>query len=122
MPIIAAPETGAVLLLPIQGMTCASCVARVEKVIGQVPGVAEVAVNLASERASIRFAGEPDTTAVVAAVRRAGYEIAPTEFDLRIEGMTSHVWMALATTMKTPRMCLTRMAIDHWVLVETKLS
>ena len=43
----------AVLTLSIKGMTCASCVARVEKVIAKVPGVATVAVNLATETATV---------------------------------------------------------------------
>jgi Cu+-exporting ATPase len=56
----------------ISGMTCASCVARVEKAIRAVPGVLDAGVNLATERASVRGAAAPE--AVVAAVRKAGYE------------------------------------------------
>jgi Cu+-exporting ATPase len=56
----------------ISGMTCASCVARVEKAIRAVPGVLDAGVNLATERASVRGAVAPE--AVVAAVRKAGYE------------------------------------------------
>ncbi len=40
--------------VPITGMSCAACVARVERVAGKVPGVETAAVNLASERASLR--------------------------------------------------------------------
>ena len=40
--------------LPIKGMTCASCVARVERALQKLPGVAEASVNLATEAANIR--------------------------------------------------------------------
>ena len=62
--------------LAIGGMTCASCVARVEKVLGRVPGVLEATVNLATERAQVRGAGL-DPAALVAAVERAGYTARP---------------------------------------------
>lgn len=60
----------------ISGMTCASCVARVEKAIRAVPGVLDAGVNLATERASVRGTAAPG--AVLAAVRKAGYEASPT--------------------------------------------
>ena len=56
----------------ISGMTCASCVARVEKAMRAVPGVLDASVNLATERASVRGTAAPE--AVAAAVRAAGYE------------------------------------------------
>ncbi len=40
---------------PVSGMTCASCVNRVEKAIGKVPGVERAAVNLATERATVSY-------------------------------------------------------------------
>ena len=60
--------------LAIGGMTCAACVGRVEKVLGRVPGVTEVSVNLASERAHILTAAAPDIAALIRAVEKAGYE------------------------------------------------
>jgi len=60
--------------IAIEGMTCASCVRRVEKAIAAVPGVDRVAVNLASERASIASAGPLPFEAIRAAVHAAGYE------------------------------------------------
>src|SRR3712207_518923 len=57
--------------LRIEGMTCASCVARVEKALKRVAGVEDVAVNLATEEARIR--GAAPSTALVAAVEDAGY-------------------------------------------------
>ena len=63
-----------IVSLPIKGMTCASCVARVEKAIRAVPGVASASVNLATERAEVGFLGPPDIGAVVTAIGKAGYE------------------------------------------------
>ncbi|HUK76864.1 MAG TPA: heavy metal translocating P-type ATPase [Thermoleophilia bacterium] len=63
--------------LAISGMTCASCVARNERVLARVPGVLRAQVNLATERATVEYL--PGTTGrddLVAAVRRAGYDVA----------------------------------------------
>jgi P-type Cu+ transporter len=57
--------------LTIEGMTCASCVMRVEKALAKVPGVVSAEVNLATETA--RVSGASDTAALIAAVRKAGY-------------------------------------------------
>ena len=62
--------------LQIQGMTCATCVARVEKALRKVPGVIDATVNLATETATIH-AGAPVAEAAIAAIRGAGYEAAP---------------------------------------------
>ncbi|WP_276520930.1 heavy metal translocating P-type ATPase [Burkholderia multivorans] len=59
--------------LDIGGMTCASCVSRVEKALENVPGVTHASVNLATERASVRAAGPLDADALIAAVTNAGY-------------------------------------------------
>src|SRR5262249_54420225 len=62
------------LRLRIEGMTCASCVARVEKALKQVPGVASADVNLATEMAEVRVSDRTDpAAALVAAVEKAGY-------------------------------------------------
>jgi Au+-exporting ATPase len=74
------------LTLPIEGMTCASCVGRVEQALAKVPGVESVAVNLATEKATITGAAE--RAALIAAVERAGYDIGPVTIDLAVEGMT----------------------------------
>jgi len=60
------------MVLSIEGMTCASCVGRVERALRATPGVTEANVNLATETAAIR--GVADEAALIAAVRRAGYE------------------------------------------------
>ncbi|HYH37281.1 MAG TPA: heavy metal translocating P-type ATPase [Azospirillum sp.] len=80
-----APE----LDIGIEGMTCASCVGRVEKAIRKVPGVADVSVNLATEKARVTFAeGAANPQGVVAAIEAAGYHPASAEFDLQVGGMT----------------------------------
>ena len=61
--------------LAITGMTCASCVSRVEKVLARVPGVEAAAVNLATERASVT-ASHPDLPALIRAVEKAGFAAA----------------------------------------------
>ncbi len=61
------------LELAIDGMTCASCVGRVERALLKVPGVRSAAVNLASERAHVEVLGPPDPAALIQAVEAAGY-------------------------------------------------
>ncbi len=74
--------------LPIEGMTCASCVGRVEKALKAVPGVASVAVNLATERAEVTAAPEVSRAALAASVEAIGYPVAAATTDLAIGGMT----------------------------------
>ncbi|HEX5686523.1 MAG TPA: heavy metal translocating P-type ATPase [Ideonella sp.] len=74
--------------LPIAGMTCASCVGRVEKALKAVPGVDKVSVNLATEEASVDAAAGTDPAMLTAAVQRAGYEVRQQTLNLKIEGMT----------------------------------
>ncbi len=78
----------ATLSLPIEGMTCASCVRRVELALAKVPGVRAASVNLATERAEIVYDGEPAADAAVAAVRASGYEVPTETIDVGVEGMT----------------------------------
>ncbi|HEU5440072.1 MAG TPA: heavy metal translocating P-type ATPase [Ktedonobacterales bacterium] len=69
------PETGErAIELAISGMTCASCVRRVERGLAKVPGVASASVNLATERASVSYDSASVSPAdLIAAVERAGY-------------------------------------------------
>ncbi len=62
-------------VLPIEGMTCASCVARVEKALARVPGVTDASVNLATESASVTVLRGTPRAALEAAVQRAGYAV-----------------------------------------------
>ncbi|BFH75167.1 heavy metal translocating P-type ATPase [Thermus thermophilus] len=68
-PVVARAE------IPIRGMTCAACVARVERAIGKLPGILSVSVNLATEKAFVEYL--PDTVSlsrIRQAIREAGYE------------------------------------------------
>jgi Cu+-exporting ATPase len=62
--------------LDIGGMTCASCVGRVEKALNQTPGVEAASVNLGTEQAKIRLQTGSKTTidAVIASVQKTGYD------------------------------------------------
>src|SRR3954451_6215446 len=62
--------------LSIEGMTCASCVTRVERALTGVPGVAPASVNLASHRAHVALNDNVDPQALVAAVEDIGYDAA----------------------------------------------
>ena len=75
--------------LPIEGMTCASCVGRVEKALKKVEGVENAEVNLATEKAMISSSQPLDLIAVTKAVERAGYKVLASQpIELSIEGMT----------------------------------
>ncbi len=77
------------LHLPVEGMTCASCVAHVEGALKAVPGVSSVKVNLATESATVEVgsAGVP-IDEIVAAVDGAGYGVPLERTSLNIVGMT----------------------------------
>jgi P-type Cu+ transporter len=61
--------------LPVTGMTCAACAARIERSLNKAPGVAEASVNLATERAMIRFdPAVTDVDKIVGTIRDAGYD------------------------------------------------
>ena len=79
------PETKH-MTLPITGMTCANCVATVERNLKKLDGVDTAVVNLSSERATVEF--DPSllgTGDLIARVERAGYGIATGEADLIIK-------------------------------------
>jgi Cu+-exporting ATPase len=92
------------ITLPVQGMTCASCVAHVERALKNVDGVADVNVNLATEKASVELTpGGSEVSKLISAVRDSGYDVATEKVSLPIGGMTcascvAHVEEALAKT------------------------
>ena len=70
--VVTAEET-----LPVLGMTCASCVSRVERALKHTPGVLEAQVNLATEKATVAYVpGQASHDRLVAAIRGAGYDVA----------------------------------------------
>ena len=77
------------LILPITGMTCANCVAAVERNIKKVDGVQVANVNLSSERATVEF--DPSLSGLsdfLTRIERAGYGVATGEADLLIQRMS----------------------------------
>ena len=75
-----AAEKNRQVTIPIEGMTCASCGARIEKLVGRLDGVAKVSVNLATEKADVFY--DPDTvrlSAIRKTITDAGYT--PREID-----------------------------------------
>ena len=91
---VRATDLSGTISLPIEGMTCASCVGRVERALKAVPGVADAVVNLATEKASITTNAAVDPATLVKAVEDVGYEVAasfsaPTaaSLEVAIEGM-----------------------------------
>ena len=82
-------HTAKTLELGVQGMTCASCVGRVERGLSKVKGVESATVNLATERATVQY--DPALTtpqALLDKVRDTGYEPVTSTIDLRVQGMT----------------------------------
>ncbi|MCK0506258.1 heavy metal translocating P-type ATPase [Aromatoleum anaerobium] len=78
----------AVIELPVSGMTCAACAARIEKVLNRLPGVS-ANVNLAAEKARVNFSGaEAGPAEVVAAIRKASFDVPAATLELAISGMT----------------------------------
>jgi len=64
-------------IFPVGGMTCASCVARVEEALSSVPGVVSASVNLASEKATVEYLEGTGLADMRRAVKDAGYELGP---------------------------------------------
>jgi Cu+-exporting ATPase len=78
----------ATLDLPIEGMTCAACSARIEKTLNRLPGVF-AAVNLATEQAHVAF--DPAQVApaqVLETIKKAGFSVPPQVLELSLTGMT----------------------------------
>ncbi|ANF59261.1 heavy metal translocating P-type ATPase [Halotalea alkalilenta] len=94
----------------IEGMTCASCVSRVERALGRVSGVAHAYVNLASERATVELDAKVDDASLIRAVQDAGYSAKPLtanasehqEARQREEQRSLHRALLLATVLSLP--------------------
>lgn len=76
------------LELPIEGMTCAACAARIEKNLNKLPGV-EAAVNFANEKAQVNYdENQVNTDALVKAIEKAGFHVTPRAVQLQLHKMT----------------------------------
>lgn len=81
--------------IPVRGMTCAACVARVQKAATSTPGVTDARVNLATERATVTLEPGAQAAAVLASLRKRGYE--PVTAALDVPDTVARVRAALAT-------------------------
>lgn len=88
----------------VKGMSCASCVSRVEKAIAAVPGVASASVNLATQRAEVVFSGASEIGRVVEAIDKAGYGavVETARFEIGKLSCASCVGRAEATLKSVP--------------------
>jgi P-type Cu+ transporter len=91
------------LSLPIEGMTCASCVNRIERFLKRTPGVEDAVVNLATEVATVRYlpaaAGRAE---LVAAVEAAGYDVRPAP-EVVVGGGETAATLAQAADLDAPQ-------------------
>ena len=87
--------------LAIGGMSCASCVGRVERALLAVPGVQRAAVNLATEQA--RVDGSAELAGLIAAVKKAGYEAAPASEPVAAPNGMPEAWLlAIGAALAAP--------------------
>ena len=75
------------LSVPVEGMTCASCVRRVETAAAKVPGVASSSVNFATKKLTVEPAEGFSAKTLAAAVKKIGYEIEPTRTEFSVDGV-----------------------------------
>ncbi|MET0844690.1 MAG: heavy metal translocating P-type ATPase [Pseudomonas sp.] len=112
------------LELSIDGMTCASCVGRVERALAKVPGVKSVSVNLANERAHLELLGHIDPQTLIAAVTKAGYgasiwEVEHPQTDQQQQRLHRERWaliMAIALALPLVLPMLLQPFGVHWML------
>jgi len=75
------------LSVPVEGMTCASCVRRVETAAAKVPGVASSSVNFATKKLTVEPVEGFSAKTLAAAVKKIGYEIEPVRTDFFVDGV-----------------------------------
>ena len=119
-------------LLHVQGMSCASCVQRIERALRGVDGVLEANVNLATEHATVRhLAGSTSRAALAAAIRKAGYEVleaeeAPARVDAEREARAEEIRslrrdLTVGAVFTTPLVLLVMLpmffpGLEAWIL------
>ncbi|WP_275672342.1 heavy metal translocating P-type ATPase [Thermomonas alba] len=106
------------LRLDIAGMTCASCVGRVEKALRKVEGVREASVNLATETAAVIAPGVP-AARLIQAVEQAGYQArvhADAAPPPAVSRETRHLWLAVLLSLPLAAPMLLMPFGIHWAL------
>jgi Cu+-exporting ATPase len=124
-----------ILSLPVEGMTCASCVARVEKALTRVDGVEQASVNLASERVTLTFnPKKTDFPRLASAVEQAGYKLLLPDSASASAGETlpeDHQEKAyrktkadflLSVSLSIPVMILSMVSMSEWFMLWSPLS
>jgi len=81
-------QSAAPVSFPVEGLTCASCVGRVERALGRLPGASAVSVNLATGRASLLLGPGTAPADAAEAVEAAGYAVPGTETVLAVSGLS----------------------------------
>ncbi|MBF8266948.1 MAG: metal transporting ATPase [Dehalococcoidia bacterium] len=78
------------IILPVEGMTCASCVSHVEEALREVVGVSQVVVNLATEKATVEVDDPQKATLpeLMKAVHEVGYKVVTDRVNIAVGGMT----------------------------------
>ena len=106
--------------LLVEGMTCASCVMRVEKALKKVPGVASASVNLATEKATVQALPNVPVAALKAAIEKAGYGATEVEKAKPAQPKRLPDWWPVAASalLTVPLMLpmLLELAGIHWML------
>ncbi len=118
------------LTLPVEGMTCASCVSRVEKVLNRVEGVEKATVNLATEKATIKFDASHATEEQMAAVvAEAGYTLvlpetrSKTEYTEPVDAYTKlKREFIISAAFTLPVMILSMIAMTEWFMKISPIS
>ncbi len=108
------------LMLQLQGMTCSSCSARVEKALLKVAGVSSAAVNLATQQAFVRGLDSLERSSLVAAVDTAGYSVVEGDSSgpRKVPGLPDN-WMVAASALLTAPLLVPMLlgaAGVHWML------
>lgn len=112
------------LTLPVEGMTCASCVARVEKSLARIPGVETAAVNLATEKATVKFNPSLVTAEQMAkAVEEAGYKLILSAVNDKVQPSEVSVGylklkreFLLSAILTVPIMILSMVSMTDWFM------
>ena len=77
------------IILPIEGMTCGSCVSRVENALKKVAAVGDVAVHLSNQQAFIKASKTVALKPLVEAVNKAGYRVPQSPLDWHIANISN---------------------------------